>query len=32
VYSRRSMPVGRSLSADELSKFKAWYDKGYPAN
>lgn len=32
VFTRRSMPIGRTLSADELSKFKAWYDRGYPAN
>jgi len=32
VYVRRSMPRGSSISAAELTKFKAWYDAGYPTN
>ena len=32
VYTNKSMPQGKQLSADDLAKFKAWYDAGYPIN
>ena len=32
VYTRKSMPVGKSLTSAELTAFKKWYDAGYPSN
>jgi len=32
VYTNKSMPIGVSLTASELTKFKSWYDAGYKSN
>ena len=32
VYTQKSMPTNKTLSASELSAFKTWFDAGYPAN
>jgi hypothetical protein len=31
VFTTKSMPQGASLTAAQLTAFKAWYDAGYPA-